>query len=208
LAAIQEVESPGHPWQSDPRNGYRRAPIAAPQGYNQIGFPGSDARILLTTMLMLNDSYDGASGTRMQGGSTAAGFGRAPVHWPSSTNLTGPWGWGWHTHLLQHHETFILPIGGGPLTGVRQWKGAVTWSETDLSNVADIDFAVYDKGTDCTATPTLVAQQTDYDIRNKLHLRDAQVSGRCLEMHVYGYNVPAEGRVFYMTDYYHGGTPD
>lgn len=53
-----------------------------------------------------------------------------------------------------------------------------------------------------------VASQTDHDLRNKIQLRDAQVAGRCLEMRIYGYNVPAEGRTIYTTDYFHVGTPD
>ena len=36
----------------------------------------------------------------------------------------------------------------------------------------------------------------------------ADIGGKCLEMRVYGYNVPAGGRTVYMTDFFHGSAPN
>jgi hypothetical protein len=53
-----------------------------------------------------------------------------------------------------------------------------------------------------------VRKVSGYDYRNRIRLAASEVGGKCLEMRVYGYNVPPGGRVIYMSDMFHSGEPN
>ncbi len=171
----------------------------------------SDPRILQVLLLVNGDASDGypSPSDMRTGASMYTGDGRAKAHFPYDPTLVAPWAWGARIFTIYDKQTVSWPVGDpGPESyAVTQWKWALTWAETSLDGVADIDISVWDT---CPpgGTPVFVAGQWDYDIRNRIHLRASEVGGRCLEMRVYGYHVPPEGRVVYSSDYFHSGDPE
>jgi hypothetical protein len=132
------------------------------------------------------------------------------MHWPSSENLTPPWGWGWRAVHLSPHESVTWPVSDAlpESSAITQWKWAVLWtsydgSHDDLDHVTDIDFQVEDT---CAGNATIVGDH-GYDLRARFRLDRAQISGRCLQMRATAFSVPPAGVTFYSADYFHSGPP-
>jgi hypothetical protein len=177
--------------------------------FSSIGWTTTSAPALMVNMLLMGDAWDANSGndrrTRL---SDLSGGGRIHMHWPSSTDLTAPWGWGWRSFVIHQGQTISWNVGSSapesPL--IQQWKWAALWFESDLQNVADIDFEVYD-----TCPPgggeILVASDSSRDLRARFMLLQPEIANRCLQMRAYGYLVPSGGRVVWSADYFHSGDP-
>ncbi len=170
----------------------------------------TDGRVIQLAMLITGDGWNGGSpGAKTAiGASDASGFGRVHAHWPSSTSLLGPWGWGWRYVAVGNGEEVCWTVGdsGPEPSTVNHWKWVGTWYEDNLLAVADIDTRVYNA---CPGQPrTLLYSDSGYDVRTRAQLRYGDVQGKCLQMCAYGYSVPAGGRVFWSMDYFHGGNPD
>lgn len=165
----------------------------------------TDSRLLIPMVMIGGDAWRGYR-TNI-GVDDLWGTGRLHLHWPSSTNLTAPWAWGWRTVTVTNGNEVCWTVGDAaaePST-VRQWKWATSWYELNLQSVADIDARVYD-----TCAPEgrkVLYSDTGYDLRHFAQLRDSQVQGKCLQMCLYGYSVPPEGRLVWSTDFFHGGDP-
>jgi hypothetical protein len=179
------------------------------EALNAIGWAGNNARALMVNLLVLGDTWEHLNGSDLRTQvSDYSGYGRLHMHWPSSDNLTAPWGWGWRSFTIQNGQTVSWTVwdAGAESPLVRQWKWAFTWFENDLNNVADIVIKVVNTCPSGGGEVT-VASDYSYDLRKRIHLGQAEISGRCLEMRAYGWKVPAGGRVVYSADYFHAGDP-
>lgn len=172
-----------------------------------------NARMLATNTLLLGDAWDGSgpgiANDRTAGLSNTSGFGRAKTYFPSSSNLTAPWGWARGSVAMQPNSLLILtPFQGSLPPGVSQFKLALTWFPTDLSSVSDI---VVDVWNVCSyPSPTLLAQDWSYDYRKRVMLRAPTFAlpGACLEVRIRGFSMRQTGQTVYYAAYYHSGNPD
>lgn len=177
--------------------------------FSSVGLPIADARIMMVNALLMGDGWNADDGTiHTTGMSTLSGAGRVRTHWPSSTDLVGPWGWGWRAVTIHQGETVTWPVGGTGVepSAVTLWKWAALWTPTDLTSVPDVDFYVDNTCAFGGGTSTLWSD-TGYDVRARFRLTQSQISTRCLQMRAYGYSVPPEGVTFYSADYFHSGDP-
>lgn len=176
--------------------------------FDSVGWWAIDKRALKANLLLLGDHWNAEANAKATIGlSRWSGAGRLRAHFPSSADLTSPWGWGWRAVSIGQGQTVEWPVGSsGPEScSIAQWKWAAHWTEFDLTSIADIDFRVIDKCPPGGGTVTL-AYDTGYDIASKFTLFSGQICGKCLYMQAYGYSVPAGGRIFYSADYYHSGS--
>lgn len=176
---------------------------------NSVGFPGNDARILRDFVLIMGDSWDGNQDGTVKNATSVSlfsGSGRVHAHWPGQPGLVAPVAWGWRYFGINQGESVSWTVGdAGPETGTTQWKMMLSWDEPDLSSAADIDVTIVDTCPPGGGTQ-IVASQLDYDIRNRFQLRN--ISAKCLEVRVQGFNVPPGGRSVHAVYYRHGGNPD
>ena len=179
--------------------------------FSSIGWTTTSAEALMVNMLVLGDSWDAdTNGYRPSRLSSLSGAGRIHMHWPSSQDLTAPWAWGWRPVTIGPNQWQSWPVGdaGPESSSITQWKWAAVWYEPDLSNVADLDFYVYDTCPPGGGPPVLVASDLSYDLRARFTLNQSQIAGKCLEMRVHGTAVPANStRTVWSADYYHSGDP-
>jgi len=171
---------------------------------NHLGWSGNNAKALMVNMLLFGDAWESDTGAnRTTGVGRASGFGRVHAHWPTTDNLTAPWGWGWRARTINEGETLTWTVGGSDAesTSVTQWKWAVTWFDSDLENSSDIVIRVRDT----CAGNVVVASDVSYDFRKRIQLRQSQIGGKCLEMEAQAIRTPSGGTTFYSADYYHSG---
>ncbi|MCL2823110.1 MAG: S8 family serine peptidase [Polyangiaceae bacterium] len=162
-------------------------------------------KALFVNMLLMGDGWDGdtlptAPDMRV-GISPYSGTGRLRMHRPDEP--MGPGQWAYRSFTIQQGQWVAWPVGSGALgSTVNQWKWAATWFESDLQNVADIDFYVYDV---CPpgGGEELIALDATYRIGTRFDLKKAELTGKCLEMRAYGYSVPRGGRTIWSANYYH-----
>jgi len=219
-----DIATPGVVWfiGSTPPNSYSAgnavgtsiaAPIAAAfvgdmkNAFYLAGYPQNDARMLMTQTLLMGDGWNTTQITS-QGTNDLTGSGRVRAHWPNNADLVSPWGWGWRQVTITTGQTIEWPVwDSGPESPlVTQWKWAVLWTEPNLDSVGDIDFMVVDKCPPGGGERTLY-YDGGYQVRSRFRLAQSEISGRCLYMRAYGYNLPPEGRTFYSADYFHSGDP-
>lgn len=188
------------------------------EAFNNIGWAGNDTRVLLTNMLLMGDGYDGdTNGYRTgftSGASVWTGFGRTRMHFPQAASFpSGPWGWGYRSFVMYPgtaDQCWPVWASGYRLAPpIRQWKWAVAWFPTNFAAVPDVDIYVKDTchGDDVRSF------QNDYDFRNRIDLRDADLIGpdgqaRCLMMCASAYSVPAAGVRIYSADRFQSEVPD
>lgn len=175
-----------------------------------VGFDRNDARLLMANVLLMGDGWNGTTRTT-QGMDFVTGAGRARVHWPSSSDLTAPWGWGQRTVTLSQGQTATWPVAGPGVEDSRitQWKWSVLWtwnnasaaSPGGLADVPDIDLYVDDV---CTGTTVNLLSDIGYDVRARFRLSSSQIAGRCLQMRAYAFAVNGTVTI-YSADYYHSG---
>jgi hypothetical protein len=177
---------------------------------NAMGFWFNDARALLVNMLLMGDGYQydfNGGSFRPVGFDPRSGAGRVHMHHPD--DLVQPAGWGWHRFVLSQGQVATFPVGdpGAEDSRVRQWKSAMTWVESDYDNIADIILSVHN-----TCAPagqsSFVDNDVSFDIRKRIVLSSANISGRCLEGRVEAWGIPAgQTRTVYVADYFHSGDP-
>jgi hypothetical protein len=178
-----------------------------------IGWPSNDARLVATVGYISGDAWTGAVAAptaRLKSGLSAfSGVGRLAVRWPSSASLATPWSWQWANPSIFNGGIVSYSINGGVAipSSIQQVKLAVTWSEPDLSNVADIVLHVKNMCPAGGGTPVVVMSQTDFDLRKRIQLRGSDIVGKCLQLDISGWSVPAAGRQVYASFMYHGGVP-
>ena len=227
--AITDLAAPAEfsYWYMNPPYGYDTAGVhsgtsfAAPavagaagmlrEHFSSIGWT-TDARVLLVNMLLMGDSYSyDFGGDRRYGMDPRSGAGRTHMHYPSSGNLTGPWGWGWHVFDITNSDvrefTVWDPLAESPL--VRQWKVAMTWDESDYAAATDIVLEVWNK---CPpgGGEALVSLDYSWDIRKRVELTQSEISNRCLVYRVRTFDnsmPPGQFRRVYVADYFHSGNP-
>ena len=177
------------------------------QAYQQIGWH-PHGLTMTAAMLAQGDGYNEGAWAA-SGVSSNTGFGHLHLHYPiGDGNMTGHWSWGNDVFPLSNGQERVIRIGFVP-ADVTEWKMALLWNETDMWNAADIDVIVESiGGASCDGTPTRLAAQTDYDLRQRLVLPGPMVANRCIQVRVIGYDVPFDGRTVYAVNYYHGGTFD
>ncbi|MEM9463387.1 MAG: S8 family serine peptidase [Myxococcota bacterium] len=180
--------------------------------FDAIGWvgPATDAKALMVNMLLLGDKWDYSTGAdRSTGISDTSGFGRMKVHFPTSASLSGPWGWGWRSEVLQQGETKTWTVGSAAAESalVTQFKWAVTWFDNDLDESSDVVIRVYNTCPAGGGAPQYVSGDSGYNLRKSVRLSQSQISGRCLEMRATAYQAPAGGVRIYSADYWHGGDP-
>jgi len=167
----------------------------------------NDARRLLTNMLLFGDAWDADTGNKRSGATShLSGFGRLHAHWPSTNNLTAPWGWGSQTKHINQGEvlTWTVNDSGPENPAITQWKWALTWFDDDLSNASNIVINVVDT---CVSGLS-VGIDWSYDYRKRVHLRADKIANRCLEMRAWALKTPPGGINFFTADYYHSGNAD
>lgn len=166
---------------------------------------------LLVMMLLMGDGSNGRHfGTPAYGfdqtmPNRRSGYGRMKMWWPAS--LTAPAGWGTHIVTIHQGETIAFSVGGsGPeSSSITEWKWAVTWFDNQLAYLSDIDVSVYNTCPAGGGPAQYITGQNDGDFRNRIRLTTAEISGRCLEMRLYGYSVRPEGVEVYSADMFHSG---
>lgn len=168
-----------------------------------------DPRALAVNLLLSGDSWDEISGSEPTSGvSATSGFGRARMHWPSSSSIEGPWGWGWRSFNIHQGETVTWTVesAGPESASVTEWKWAFLWFEDNLGSTSDIVIRVYDTCPAGGGAPVLVAGDYSYGLRKRVRLTSSQIGGKCLEMRATAYLTPSGGTWVYSADYYHGGS--
>lgn len=168
---------------------------------NAWGFSGWD---LMAAALAQGDGFDDTTGNlRSTGLSSTTGAGHMHVHYPlPDYNLGGTWGWAANHAIINQATTQYIQIGVMP-ANTTEWKFALVWNETDMTNAAAIDVYVESLGTgNCNETPVVLASQTDFDIHKRVRLTGNEVANQCLRVRVYGYSVPVGGRIGYYASYW------
>ena len=181
--------------------------------YDQ-GWSSSNARQLMANLLLLGDGLRGRSSSYYYNYSVDrnTGFGRLRAHWPSSTSLTAPWGWGTRRFDLNEGETATYTVGGtGPESSlITGWKWAIVIKDLSPigvydSSPSDVIVRVVDTCPPGGGSPVVVRTSATSDIyRKRIRLSQAEISGRCLQMEVEAVDSPHGVRI-YSADYYHGG---
>jgi hypothetical protein len=178
---------------------------------NYPSFGANTTGRLLANLLVMGDGYTGGhySTSHLTSISANSGFGRLRAHFPSSNNLTAPWGWGSHSFMLYHGQTVAFDVGGpGPESSlISNWKWAVVMDwPYGYVETPNIDIRVVNT---CQPPVTYdeVGDMTEV-FRHRIRLYSSQIAGRCLQMRVTGVNVPSQGVRIYMADYYHSGDPE
>jgi hypothetical protein len=176
-------------------------------------FEANNANLLMTYMLLNGDGSNGWPFTSTAYGfdktkpNPRTGYGRLRMWLTSSTPLTAPYGWGTHISHISTGTTAKFTVGdaGPEPANITEWKWAVQWPESNLQAISDVDIYVYNTCPAGGGGPVLVASQTDYDYRNRIRLTTADISGKCLEMWIYGQNVASGGIDVYSVDMFHSG---
>lgn len=172
----------------------------------------ANAYRFLVNMLLMGDGWNGWNfGTAEYGFDTSkpnrrSGYGRTSMWYPHNNSLSGPWAWGTHTFKIVQGQTVTLPVwDAGPESySIEEWKWALTWYNSDLEYLDDVDISVYNTCPAGGGPAQYIAGQTDYDWRNRIRLTAGQIGGKCLEMRIYGYSIRPEGLWIDMADMYHG----
>jgi subtilisin family serine protease len=172
------------------------------------GYPVNNADVLLAHMLLMGDTWSSDFDQKVSlGMDQRSGAGRAHLWYPSSQDLTSPWGWGCHQFEISNGQTRAFSVGssGPESTSVMQWKVALTFDEPDLMDAADIDLEVWDTCPEGGGEVPITADVST-DIRSRVSLVSYQIAEKCLEYRVYGWHVPqGETRTVSVCDYYHSG---
>jgi len=207
------VTSPGNP-QCGTSNA---APVVAGvagamrNGFFSAGTPITSGRLMAVNVLLMGDGYDFDWGPGLHtpsGMSSKTGAGRIKAHWPSTTDLGFEWGWAWHNPTIYQGQTIKWQIrSGSPMPAyVNQVKAAFMMMPSSFYGIPDVDMYLMDV---CNpASPTVVLAETGYDLRGRFRLEAGNIAGRCLEIWLYGYNVPPSGIPVYSAEYYHTSSPD
>jgi hypothetical protein len=182
--------------------------------FNRGFAPNTEARAVLTNMLLMGDTWDRFVGKRRTGVSQRSGFGRLRMHYPSNLDLMAPWGWGWRAfNAGVGTHTWTVWDAGPESPSTRQWKWATAYFPDDLNNIRfDYIIEAWDA---CPpgGTPELVARDDSFDLRKRIHLQQNEIcvpgrpQCRCLEMRLQVLMAPSGGGAFYSADYFHGGDP-
>jgi hypothetical protein len=180
--------------------------------FREIGWDAAnDARAIYANMALLGDAWNGNDVTTPGGSvrlssraSRLSGYGRLRMRWPQSGGVTGPWYWHWQPYTVDQDEVISVNVNGtgAEPSGTTEYKVVVVWFPEDLSDVSDVDVKLVDT---CAGGGTL-ASQTDYDYHNRLRIPGSSVSGRCLQVQLTGFSIPAGGQKVYLAEMYHGGT--
>ncbi len=180
-------------------------------------------RRVLTNMLLMGDgmnSYLGYPGQLAEiphGVSEQVGYGRLRAHWPSSADLTAPWGWGDRQFVAPAGVAVRWPVetAAAEDPAVTQWKWATAIFPNNLDAV-DTDYVIEVVDT-CApvqgggTTEQVVDSDYSFDIRKRIQLTHEKIcppdrpTCRCLEMRLTVFGAPAGGTMFYSADYYHSG---
>lgn len=175
------------------------------EAFKNLGWLGNDARALMVNALLMGDASNGstANGESNNAVHPSAGYGRFHGHIPSDADMVAPWGWGWRSVRIYDGQELRYSVwdAGPESSAVTEWKMAVTWDAPNLNDVPDVVVRVVDT---CNGDLT-IASDYSYALRKRLHLTAGSIGGRCLEMRVQAWDVPPEGTVVYMADYFHGG---
>lgn len=173
------------------------------QGYAGRGWTNLHGQFYAATMLMFGDGWDASTNTtRTSGLHTQSGAGRLRARFPDSADFTGGWAWGFRAVTLSQGQEVCWGVShGGPLeASYTTWKWAARWTEPDLMSIADIDLRVLDA---CNGNAYVVGQN-DRAIDNRIELKSAAFSGKCLRACLYGYMIPAgTTRTVYTVDFIH-----
>lgn len=174
-------------------------------------------RSLLVNMLLMGDGYKHGGGSAISRFDPRSGAGRAHLHYPSSANIGSVSGWTTIADTVMQGQTkswWLLDQSLPPssVAQVTQVKVAMTFSEPNLANAADLDLRIV---WSCAGTGygTVLASQLDYDVRNRITLRptDAPAAYQnmaCWAVSVNGYGTPnGTARSFNLAYYYHNQDP-
>ena len=174
--------------------------------FHSLGWSTANTRAMMVNGLLMGDGWNLTVNPSTAGLHPRTGAGRAKLHWPSGSDLTGPWAWGWRAVHLYPGNSVTWPVGsGGILPGtVTLWKWAVLWTASDLGAVPDVDLYVEDNCGGGNPTQIIVSD-VGYDVRARFRLTQAHLMARCLRMRATAYSVPPGGVTIYSADYYHSG---
>lgn len=163
----------------------------------------SDARLMQTFLIMQADGWAAGPGTKPAVAlDPQSGAGRFK-NFVMST-LTSPKGWACHKATLStvgQVATYSVGFTQAQSAQVKTWKAVLTWDEQDLDNAADLDLSVHNA---CASGSPMIRQDAGYDVRERIRLETADVSGKCLEYRVLAFRVPSP-RTFTVCDYYQAG---
>lgn len=175
------------------------------------GTPITSGRLMAVNVLMMGDGYQFEWGPGLNtpsGMSAKTGAGRIKAHWPSTADLGFEWGWAWHNPTVYQGQTHKFKIRSAlPMPAyVNQVKAAFMMMPSSFYDIPDVDMYLMDV---CNpASPTIVLAETGYDLRGRFRLEAGNIAGRCLEIWLYGYRVPAAGIPVYAAEYYHTASSD
>jgi len=175
--------------------------------FNDIGWSGNNARALMVNMMVMGDASDGtANGMLNAQVSNLSGYGRLRMHWPSATNLTNPWGWGWRDFVIRQGEEVRWNVwtSGPESSSITGWKWAFLWFEDHLASTSDIIIDVLDT---CPAGggEVVVSADDSFSLRKRIRLTQSSIGGRCLVMRARALQTPTAGTRVWSADYFHSG---
>jgi hypothetical protein len=116
----------------------------------------------------------------------------------------GAWQWGWQPKTISHGQIYSGVLN----QAFRQHRYVFTWFGDDTDNLADIDVYAYYR---CGNAPRyLITYQNDYDVRNRIHVKEGTVPPGCsYEIEVVGYNIPeGQTRTLWEAWLWHNENPD
>ncbi|MDO8435373.1 MAG: hypothetical protein Q7S89_01695, partial [bacterium] len=179
--------------------------------YGPLGWQ-TNARIVMTDQMLFGDGWNSDTGNNMSaGGSPRTGYGRVKFHYPSSNNLTAPWGWGGSVFNISQGQTVCQTVGssGAESVQVQQLTATMMWFEPNFANAADIVFTINDNCPSACAqggNPLPIATDDSFDNSKRIRLTSDWIGGKCLEMVTTAYIVPGGGtRTVYRADMWHSG---
>ncbi|MDX9722305.1 MAG: S8 family serine peptidase [Myxococcota bacterium] len=168
-------------------------------------------RELLVNMLLMGNGHDPArypnpnNYWRIEGLNANTGAGTLKIRAPSA--MVGPWGWGWRSFVIHQSETVTWTVedAGPESMSLTEWRWAVTWFDSSLSNASMILIDVIDT---CNGN-VIVADDESNNLRKRIILRGSNLRGRCLVMRAHGLWVPSSSGIrVYSADHYHSGPID
>jgi len=172
------------------------------------GYDMTDAYMLKAQVLLMGDydkRTDPYDDQYYNPPSSTMGHGRVRAHYPYSPLLIAPWGWGWRSFRIYQGEWHSWPVWdtGPESSAITKWKWVVFTKEHDLTATSFVIASVYDT---CAGAGHVKSDYTA-TINKRITLDGADIGGRCLEMRVYGYQVPPGGVELYSADYFQSGDP-
>lgn len=166
------------------------------QVYDTIGW--NTAGIVTTDSLLMTDGWESDSNTFPSwGGGRRSGFGRAKFHYPGDADFVEPWGWTGEIITLSGGQSACRAVGniGIEPAGVNLVTTTAMWFEEDFTNAGDVTLQVRSNCPSACVSqnPQIIHTDGGYDIAKRVRLWSPaqEIQGKCLEVVLQAYHIPA-----------------